>query len=61
MDVQDLLPFGTPDRVAAEVTRLIDTLGANGGYIVCSAHAIQPDTPVENVLAMFRTAQEYRY
>ena len=61
VDVQELLPFGTAAQVAAEVTRLIDTLGANGGYIVSSAHALQPDTPIENVLTLFKTAQEYRY
>jgi uroporphyrinogen decarboxylase len=61
VDVQELLPRGTPGQVAAEVRRVIDTLGAHGGYIVCSAHALQPDTPVENVLALFKTAQEYRY
>ena len=61
VDVQELLPFGTPAQVAAEVTRVIDTLGANGGYIVSSAHALQSDTPVENALALFKTAQEHRY
>ena len=61
VDVQGLLPFGTPAQVAAEVTRLIETLGANGGYIVCSSHAIQPDTSPENVMALYDTALEYRF
>ena len=35
-------------------------LGKNGGYIICPAHAIQPDTPVENILALYEAANEYR-
>jgi uroporphyrinogen decarboxylase len=60
LDVQELLPFGTPGQVATETARLIGILGAKGGYIVSSAHRIQPDTPVENVLALFKTAAEYK-
>lgn len=61
IDEQEILPFGAPEDVEKEVIRLINILGKNGGYIVAAAHAIQPDTPVENVLAMYRTACEYKY
>jgi uroporphyrinogen decarboxylase len=53
IDVQQLLPFGTPGTIRDEVKRRIDILGKDGGYIVAPAHNIQPDTPVENVLAFF--------
>ena len=36
-------------------------LGKDGGYIVCPAHALQPDTPVENILALYEIANEYQY
>jgi uroporphyrinogen decarboxylase len=61
LDIQELLPFGTPAQVATETARLIGILGANSGYIVSTAHRIQPDAPVENVLALFKTAAEYKY
>lgn len=61
IDEQEILPLGAPEDVEKEVIRLINILGKNGGYIVAAAHAIQPDTPVENVLAMYRTACEYKY
>ncbi len=56
IDEQDLLPFGTAEDVRRETRRVIDVLDDGGGYIMCAAHAIQPDTPVENVMAMYETA-----
>jgi uroporphyrinogen decarboxylase len=61
IDTQELLPFGTPERVKEEVIRTINILGDNGGYIVSSSNNIQPDTPMENILSFYRTAQDYRY
>jgi len=59
IDEQQLLPRGTPDQVRGEVTRLMTELGQDGAYIVCTAHAIQPDTPPENIMAIYDTAQEH--
>jgi len=61
VDEQKILPLGTTKDVEEEVVRLINILGKDGGYIVAPANALQPDTPVENVLAMFRAACEYKY
>lgn len=61
IDEQDLLPNGTADDVSKEVERIINVLGADGGYIVCPAHAFQPDTPAENMMAIYDTAQAYSY
>ncbi len=58
IDVQHLLPYGTPDEVRREVRRVIEVLGADGGYIMDACNKIQPDTPVDNVLAMYETAAE---
>ncbi len=56
IDIQQLLPFGTPQMIKDEVRRRIGILGKDGGYIVAPAHNIQPDTPVENVMAFFEAA-----
>ena len=56
LDEQYLLPNGTTQDIETEVRRIIDILGSSGGYIVSAAHAIQPDTPVENIITMYRTA-----
>ena len=53
IDVQGLLPFETPDKIKDEVKRICEILGKDGGYILAPAHNIQPDTPVENIIAMF--------
>lgn len=56
IDVQELLPYGTPERIKDEVKRRIEILGKGGGYIVAPAHNIQADTPIENVFAFFDAA-----
>jgi uroporphyrinogen decarboxylase len=53
VDIVETLPKGTPAQVVEEVRARIDVLGQNGGYILCSSHHLQPDTPVENILAMY--------
>jgi uroporphyrinogen decarboxylase len=56
IDVQKLLPMGSPQMVKDEVRRRIDILGRDGGYIIAPAHNIQADTPLENVQAFFEAA-----
>ncbi|MFZ2654040.1 MAG: uroporphyrinogen decarboxylase family protein [Victivallales bacterium] len=53
IDLQKLLPFGTPDEVRAETARRMKVLGEDGGYICAPAHSLPEDVPVENILAMF--------
>jgi len=53
IDMQNLLPKGTPAQVAAEARRYCETLGKGGGYILAPAHLFQPDVPPENVLAVY--------
>ncbi len=55
---QKILPFGTPDEVAAETRKCIDELGPVG-YLPCSCHFAQADTPIENVMALIKTVQQY--
>ncbi len=59
IDQQQLLPFGTPAEIAADVKSKIDVLGRGGGYMVSPAHIIQTDTPVENVEAFIRAVKEH--
>ncbi|MBC8248476.1 MAG: hypothetical protein H8E90_02255 [Anaerolineales bacterium] len=58
IDVQQILPFATPDRVREEVKRIVATLGQGGGYILAPSHNIQADVPPENILAMYEAIQD---
>jgi len=53
IDMQHLLPQGTPDEVRTSARRYEEVLGKDGGYILAPAHLFQPDVPPENVLAVY--------
>lgn len=57
ISTQALLPFATPDELKAEMRRIIDILGRDGGYILAPTHAMPSDIPPENVLAFLEVAQ----
>ena len=59
VDTQSVLPNGTPDEVKAETKRRIADLAPGGGYVLAAVHNIQPDVPVENILAMYEAGREY--
>ena len=60
VDTQKTLPFGTPEQVSDEVKRCIDTLAPGGGFVFATVHNITEGVPLENILAAFKTAKEYR-
>jgi uroporphyrinogen decarboxylase len=60
IDSQHVLIDGTPEFVRAKTREVLDIMKPGGGYIVSASHdTILPQTPVENVLAMFDTVLEY--
>ncbi len=61
INTQRILPFGTPEEVAAETRRIIEILGRGGGYILNSVHNIQAEVPPENIVAMFDAGQTFSY
>jgi len=34
-------------------------MAPGGGFIISPSHNIQPDTPIENILAFYQSAKEY--
>jgi len=61
IDTQKILPSGTTDEVKQEVKRVINILGAGGGYMVATVHTIMNEVPPENVLALVDAVEEYGY
>ncbi len=59
IDIQHVLPYGTPEEVREHVWQQIQALGAGGGYVVAPAHCVQPDVPPENVLALVHAVESF--
>ncbi len=60
IDIQRLIPYGTPAEIETEVKRVAKIAGAGGGLIIAGAHNIQGDTPPRNVLALYETAKHLK-
>jgi uroporphyrinogen decarboxylase len=53
---QDLLPYGAPGEIRAEVRHLKQLMGAGGGYVMEPGITIQDDVPLENMVALVEEA-----
>jgi len=57
VDTQNLLPYSSPLEVRQYTTRLLDNMTqGGGGYILAASHTIPPETPDENIFAMYEVA-----
>ena len=57
VDTVDLLPNGTAAEVERSTRCLIEGMTENGGgYILAASHTVPPETPDENIFALFRAA-----
>ncbi|MDD5705005.1 MAG: uroporphyrinogen decarboxylase family protein [Kiritimatiellae bacterium] len=59
ISIQKTLPFGTPADIREEVEALADLFRDDGGYIFCTAHNIQADTSVANIVALMEAYHEF--
>jgi len=59
MDLQQVLPFGTPEEVRKEVIKVTRKLGPGGGFILAPTHYLLPDIPPENILALRDAVIQY--
>jgi len=57
LDLDHLLPFGTPEEVRAAVRSVIKTAAPGGGFILSTCNILTRDVPVENALAMYDEAE----
>lgn len=57
VDNQELLPRGSAAAVRREIARLLEGMTAGGGgYILAASHTVPPETPQENIFAMYEAA-----
>jgi uroporphyrinogen-III decarboxylase len=54
-----LMSIGKPEDVAAYSKRLIDEVGADGGFILGTGCSVPPDAKFENLRAMVETGKTY--
>lgn len=60
VDVQGWLQQASIGEIQEQIDRLMDEVGAGGGYLMSPSHQIQPDTPLDHVLAFYETATRRR-
>ncbi|MCG8618458.1 MAG: hypothetical protein MI802_19745 [Desulfobacterales bacterium] len=58
VDIQNVLPFGSPAQVGDEVKKRMDDLAPGGGFVFAATHNIQPKTPPENIVKMWEAFQD---
>jgi len=51
--------YGSVDEVVAECRRTLEIMMPGGGYCFAPTHALQDNSPTENVLAMYEAARAY--
>ena len=59
INIQDVLPFGTPAEVERDVREHIERLSVGGRYMVASSHSIVDAIPHENMMAMVNAVLRY--
>ena len=59
VDCSQVLPLGTVEDVVAATKECIHQASPGGGHFIGSSSEIVPSTPVENILAFYKTCREY--
>ena len=59
IDIQRVLPFGTPEEVKREAINAMHQLGHGGGYILAPTHYLLSDVPPENILALRDAVKQF--
>jgi uroporphyrinogen decarboxylase len=60
IDVQQVLPFASLEKIKDEVKRTMDTLAPGGGFVFFPSHNIQADVTPDRLDKAFTTAVAHR-
>jgi uroporphyrinogen decarboxylase len=59
IDIQQTMPYGSPRDVRDEVRLRMQVAKPGGGFIICTAHDVQRDVPLSNVVALLEAYHEF--
>jgi len=59
IDNQRTMPFGSVEDVINETKLRLRTVAPGGGLILGPAHNVQPQVPIENIMAFYDTAKRF--
>lgn len=59
LGTQKIMPFGTPQEIKKEIKVKLDFAGPNGGLLICPTHVLEPEVPVENIIAYIDACKAY--
>ena len=60
LGTQSIMPFGTPEEVRKATFDCMDLVGPRGGLLACPTHVLEPEVPIENVVAYLEACRDYR-
>ncbi len=58
ISIQHTMPKGSAAEIRAEVGRVVEAVRGRAGYIFCTAHTIQADTPYGSVIELLRAYRD---
>ncbi len=58
---QTTMPFGTPEEVREAVFKNLRIAGENGGLLVAPTHMLEPEVPVENIVAYIEACRDFKF
>lgn len=61
LGVQNIMPFGTEEKVRIEIRRLKKEMGSGGGYLLAGAKPFGEDIPIRNIIAFLEEANLPRF
>ncbi len=60
IDIQHLLPKGSPEEIRSEIKSIIELFHKpEGGLLLAAGNGIMPDTPLENIRVMLEEISKY--
>lgn len=57
VDTQRVLPFGTPEEVAAQASERNEIFSKGGGFVFSTIHNIVGNVPPKNIVALYETVR----